>query len=499
MRLDLCVVVLLMFLFIACHDDDSVGCIFDCLEKDEISNSSSSVSSSSSKEYEKKSSSSCNDEKESSSSVKSSSSKKINSEIRSSSSVVYSSSYIEVVDEDVGEGFVKIGNQIWMDHNLNDKHSVDFLIAYCYGDNLNLCKEYGMLIDWIGASDYNQFYNKSEITVIDVVEPHQGRCPDGTHLPSKGELEELISYLKNYPSEGNKITNILGGVSNDRGDYSGVDSVLVLWSSTHDGIFNILEYHSNAWALRYTKTSGFTLESIDKNTYGSVRCIKNESSSSDSQVSSSSAGHPVLTHAEGCDDYTRENWDYLNPNVEYGCIKDERDGRFYKTVMIKDRVWLAENLRYVPKKASYCYTSIGDECDMYGRYYSGYALREGQNVCPEGFHLPTEQDVDLLRSIPITDLLSAKVWSASAEISYEPENSTGFSILPGGMRTGTNSTVPENEFIGVGFSASLWADIPYNGLSGHGEMSFFNRTDCPEIDVFGRIDNWASNVRCIND
>lgn len=499
MRLHLGVVVLLMFLFIACHDDDSVGCDFDCLEKDEIYNTSSSVSSSSSKENEKYSSSSCNDEKESSSSVKSSSSKKINSEIRSSSSVVYSSSYVKVVDEDVGEGFVKIGNQIWMDHNLNDENSLDALVALCYGNDPNSCQEFGKLINWVSASNYNQFYNDSEITVIDVVEPHQGRCPDGTHLPSKGELEELISYLRNHPSEGNKITNLLGDVSNNREDSSGVDSVLILWSSTHDGICYIQEEHSNAWALRYTKTSGFTLESINRYTYGSVRCIKNESSSSDSQVSSSSVRHPVLTHAEGCDDYTRENWDYLNPNVEYGCIKDERDGRFYKTVIIKDRVWLAENLRYVPKKASYCYTSIDDECDMYGRYYSGYALREEQEVCPEGFHLPTEQEVDLLRTIPITDLLSAKVWSVSTRITYEPENSTGFSILPGGLRTGTNSELPANEFTGVEFTASLWTAIPYNGLSGHGEMSFYNRTDSPEIYVYGRVDNWAMPVRCIDD
>ena len=50
-------------------------------------------------------------------------------------------------------------------------------------------------------------------------------------------------------------------------------------------------------------------------------------------------------------DYPLE--EMINPDVEYGCIKDERDGRFYKTLIIEGKLWFAENLRFVPSEASW--------------------------------------------------------------------------------------------------------------------------------------------------
>ena len=542
MKLYFSIAVLLLCFFVACGDGSSASAESSNLEEDEEYSFDSSDSSSSSKKNGKNSSSSCCDvdessssketsdlkeesssketsdlkeksssskessdskeksssSKESSDSKETSSSKKIDSGESSSSSVVYRTSYAEVVDENVGEGFVKIGNQIWMDHNLTDGAALYVFAGICYENDEKLCDKYGMLTDWIGASNYLNYYRNRESAIIDVVEPRKGYCPDGSHLPSKAELEELMLYLRDHPFEEYKITNLLGGMLYDRKGFSGLDSVLILWSSTHDGAFNIEDRLAYAWGLHYTKETGLTLESMDRNIYGNARCIKDENSQ-DSYSSSSSVRQPVLTNAEGCGGYTRENWEYLNPNVEYGCIKDKRDGRFYKTVIIKDRVWLAENLRYVSKKTSYCYTTVGDECDIYGRYYSGYALKEEPSICPEGFHLPTEHDVDSLRTFLITDLLSAKGWDVTAKMQYEPANSTGFSILATGLRTGTNTEIPVNIFTGMGFSASLWTAIPYNGEEGFGEMSFFNRTDTPDISVFGRMKNWAVPVRCIDD
>ena len=39
-------------------------------------------------------------------------------------------------------------------------------------------------------------------------------------------------------------------------------------------------------------------------------------------------------------------WRYLNPEIDYGEVVDERDGQVYKTIAIDTLVWMAENLNY---------------------------------------------------------------------------------------------------------------------------------------------------------
>lgn len=57
--------------------------------------------------------------------------------------------------------------------------------------------------------------------------------------------------------------------------------------------------------------------------------------------------------------------DYFNPDVEYGELIDNRDGRKYKTVTIGDQVWMAENLNYAREDLNgylignnWCYNNV---------------------------------------------------------------------------------------------------------------------------------------------
>ena len=133
---------------------------------------------------------------------------------------------------------------------------------------------------------------------------------------------------------------------------------------------------------------------------------KKSSSSKDKAKSSSS-------RCEDCKDGANSNgssgnqktaWDYLNPNIDYDEMVDDRDGQVYKTVKIGDQVWMAENLNY-KVDSSFCYNDSLEYCEKYGRLYKWAAAVDKseeecgygnvcrlsgkvRGVCPEGWHLP---------------------------------------------------------------------------------------------------------------
>ena len=92
---------------------------------------------------------------------------------------------------------------------------------------------------------------------------------------------------------------------------------------------------------------------------------------------------------------------------KFGTVFDERDGKTYRTTVINGLEWMAENLNYAVD-SSFCYNDELAYCEKYGRLYrwesamgldtTAISVRqwtEGkkyQGVCPQGWHLPTEDE-----------------------------------------------------------------------------------------------------------
>ena len=93
---------------------------------------------------------------------------------------------------------VAIGDQVWMAENLNIGIQItgssfpeyyDVIEKYCYNDNSGKCDVYGGLYTWDEMMNY------------EYVELTQGICPDGWHLPSDSEWQQMESFLGVDPSE----------------------------------------------------------------------------------------------------------------------------------------------------------------------------------------------------------------------------------------------------------------------------------------------------------
>jgi uncharacterized protein (TIGR02145 family) len=139
-----------------------------------------------------------------------------------------------------------------------------------------------------------------------------------------------------------------------------------------------------------------------------------------------------------------------------GSFTDSRDGKVYSTTTIGNQTWMAENLNYESTSGSYCYDDAPANCDTYGRLYTWAAAMGGaasssttpsgvQGVCPDGWHLPSDDEWETLSNYVIFNsagtsasdigpfLKSTTGWNTYAGITSD--DAFGFSGIGGGSRS----------------------------------------------------------------
>ena len=105
--------------------------------------------------------------------------------------------YGSIVDSRDGQLYktVNINGRWWMAQNLN--YAADS--TYCYDDEPDSCAIYGRLYPWTVAMQLDTIYNKLNVTYTETIKgAHQGICPDGWHIPSEEEWNEMIDYADSH-------------------------------------------------------------------------------------------------------------------------------------------------------------------------------------------------------------------------------------------------------------------------------------------------------------
>jgi uncharacterized protein (TIGR02145 family) len=141
---------------------------------------------------------------------------------------------------------------------------------------------------------------------------------------------------------------------------------------------------------------------------------------------------------------------------------DSRDGKIYKTIKIGTQTWMSENLAC--KTNSGCWEYDNDQSKMtYGFLYN---WETAKNVCPPGWHLPSNDEFTALTSFLGGDSIAGGTLKEKGTIHWENPNTgatdeSGFTALPGGYRD-----IKSEKIMNVGKNGIWWSSTEYNQNSG---------------------------------
>lgn len=181
-----------------------------------------------------------------------------------------------------------------------------------------------------------------------------------------------------------------------------------------------------------------------------------------------------------------------------GVFTDSRDELDYNWVRIGERIWMAENLAYDAGNLSWPYDDDETNVNNMGRLYTWMTAL---TVCPAGWHLPTDQEWELLATyISVLEGPYNKGgddWldlgnHLKATSGWKVGNGTddfGFAGLPGGLRY-------DNKFGYIGEFGGWWSATERSSTNAwvRGMTSTepdFYRYDYPKEHGF--------SIRCVKD
>ncbi|MCD4768754.1 MAG: T9SS type A sorting domain-containing protein [Bacteroidales bacterium] len=202
------------------------------------------------------------------------------------------------------------------------------------------------------------------------------------------------------------------------------------------------------------------------------------------------------------------------------------DGNEYNIVNFGSQAWMKENLRVthyqngdlipnITNQTAWGSLMTGGRCyydndsalnsQDYGALYNWWAVIDNRNICPEGWHVPTDYEWHtLIKTIDPNAqfILGTESYTAGGEMKeadtahwHNPNvgatNNSGFTALPGGSRDAWTYG-----YLGIGEICYFWSSSP--AFMGDPWYRSLYRED-PYVARWGRKEYFGQSVRCVRD
>lgn len=195
-------------------------------------------------------------------------------------------------------------------------------------------------------------------------------------------------------------------------------------------------------------------------------------------------------------------WDTTwNPDVVYGWIEDERDGKVYRSVRMGIFTWMAQNLDHAvrPDDSTWCYGDVPDSCRVHGRLYSWAAAmgltrdeafvwtgsdENRRGACPVGWHVPSKLEWQFLSNAALGPDNAGRVLCAAPA----GKDSLGFRGLFSGLKD------YDRDYLDAGKWSYFWTAT---AVQNH--MAWYGVLQINHLDWLTYSQGMGASLRCVQD
>ena len=202
------------------------------------------------------------------------------------------------------------------------------------------------------------------------------------------------------------------------------------------------------------------------------------------------------------------------------------DGNVYQTVTIGTQVWMMENLKVthyrngdpiphvtdngewesLSEGACWEYDNEVHNVPTHGRLYNWFAVNDSRNICPEGWHVPTDEEwkqLEMYLGMSQSEA-DATVWRGTDEGGKLKEAgyahwffpNTGATNESGFTASANSNRYYDGTFINMRYSAHYWSLSASGSLSAWYRYLGYNNS---EVGRNSHNKNCGFTVRCVKD
>jgi uncharacterized protein (TIGR02145 family) len=234
----------------------------------------------------------------------------------------------------------------------------------------------------------------------------------------------------------------------------------------------------------------------------------------------------------GCTDPTASNYNpdalFDDGSCEYENTCIDFDGNIYETIQLGSQVWMAENLKVthynngesIPTDLDYL-EWIGAEMgayavflndpsngDSYGNLYNWFAVEDDRGVCPEGFHIPSDDEFVILEmylGMSYEDAYDIQwrgtnqgsqlagngdLWTSGDLVNNPAFGTSDYDALPAGFRDAY-----QGNYVGSG-SIGLWSTTSFDIDHAWSRLISYNHSG---VNRGYANKHFGLSVRCVED